>query len=368
MHVGASVDPAFKPILETAWFYHAKSGLCLEYDTLLDDIVGCDSDMVSEDVVDSTIHAFVKECVIQAEDGTELVWTSLTKRRSICSTFHCFEGISKQPTKAGCIPPLLRVFVKVCTYRFLPTSVLRNISYDSDDGVNTIDVVPTRFVCNGKIQIMERQQGDVNTVGLLPGKRGFLEFALWFATVLLKITRAGGVYADVKPENILLNTTGDGYYLGDVEVIRTCNSRLKHASTYPVTSGKTDVIGADALLNMVYGYVVTLFNLWHNKKHEAWGSLRLHHPALVMRDLVHSRLATDCDYTFDLQSHPYFTSTTVGHPDRASELVEIEEMAVGCCARLRSCLFADNARDRTVKFFVRVIRRLNVALSDDSLH
>jgi hypothetical protein len=359
MHVGRSESDVFQTLLETAWLQHSVTGTRVAYATPLSDVIGCAEDDINRSVTTSRIHNFVRASTIRSSDGTILRWDRKVEHGSSCGTFHYFK--SSHPTGADGRGDRIWAIVKVCAYRYTLTPVLHKLHAESVVLKECyVDVVPTRFLCSGKIQIMERHLGDVNTVGLVETQNQFVKFALWLAVTLLGITRMGAVYADVKPENFLLRSNRSGYYVGDVEVIRTCDVWTKHVSTYPISSNCTDVAASKALQNMVYGYVVTLFNLWYNTT----DMCPARRGGRICRPILHSELPETTQYTFTNRDHPYFGLMGDMRSKRPEELRVIEDIAMHYCASTEVTWLDCTTRTATMYFFMDVADYLNAVLAD----
>lgn len=349
MHIGRSACPVVQTAIESAVLYHKPSKSAYTYTTPVSRFIPyClwAEDQELDERVQELIRVKISQCEIQSPCGLVLKWERCVGTLSACGTFHYFKG--KKRLGDG-TTRVIQLYLKVVHYRYRLMDILKKQQDERDPELDT-NVVPTRFLVDGKIQIMEYLPGDVATKGLVDEPNTVVRFALWLARVMLVITKKGGVYADLKPENVLRKRNSeDGYCLCDVETIRSSNSIASHASTYPLYRDATDAKGSKALRNMVYAYLVTVYNMWAVYQEED-RARALRRSVLVCKPLQYKELKKWNQHkTFD-HGHAYFTKVAT-HPEKPKMLCEIEERIVAYFEDTERT-FHSGTESETIQLFV----------------
>lgn len=341
MHIGKSSCVAVQSVIEGAWLYHTITKTRYTYKTTVAEFMPfwCD-DPDLDDRMQELIRIRISQCELHTPTGLVLGWVRCIGTISACGSFHYFKGVYVGDDGRERV---VQAFVKVVLVRYRLMSVVTRMDKIRDDEVDK-NVVPTRFLVDGKIQVMEYLPGDISAVGLVDEPFAVVRFALWLSRILAVIVQLDGVYADLKPENILRKRSNDpGYCLCDVETIRSSNSHARHASSYPVCRNATDVAGESALKNMVYSYLVTVYSVWYTSLH---GNVRA---SAVRRPLHYRELPRVNQHkTFD-RLHPYFTKVAI-HPDKPQMLKDMEERVVEFFADTKDLLWHGTQRE-TLRLF-----------------
>lgn len=302
MYVGTSACEITNQAIRYGWLYHKPTKTDVFGDTDVDTLFpGIKPSMKPEDINAYTCAVF-SECVVRAPKNIEFVWHHRADCNSSAS-FHMFLHTSRSGDNTWLLIKCLR--------HESASTLFMNRMYSQPDAQLHKHIVPTGFLLKGRIQVMQYMTGDLWRTPLVDTAHTFSKFMCWLLETVLLILQHGGVYSDMKPGNILVDPhRAPHYVLCDVDTFRVHTSQNKSPSSYPISEHMSLSSHENAIFNMLYGMLVTLYNIWAaqyniTKADTLRICVRLHHQHLRPGD-------GKGGFTLD---HPYFTDVT-NHPNK----------------------------------------------------